>query len=171
MRTVTRTSGASVAVTAGTVASFASWPGAHSGGSSDRGCLFQAARGPTEMDCVLPKKIWCGAVRAIVCLASCRVCLRLFLLTTKSSSKNLQRDRTTVARTCRKEHFAGVLQLRENRVRGANLGARRPVLWPCDRAPPRGARALLPATRPRASGPLGALLSSPALDVRLPTAL
>ena len=27
----------------------------------------------------------CGAVRAIVCLASCRVCLRLFLLTTKSS--------------------------------------------------------------------------------------
>ena len=29
----------------------------------------------------------CGAVRAIVCLASCRVCLRLFLLTTKSSSK------------------------------------------------------------------------------------
>ena len=28
-----------------------------------------------------------GAVRAIVCLASCRVCLRLYLLTTKSSSK------------------------------------------------------------------------------------
>ena len=27
----------------------------------------------------------CGAVRAIVCSASCRVCLRLFLLTTKSS--------------------------------------------------------------------------------------
>jgi len=41
---------------------------------------------------------------------------------------------------------------------------------PCERAPPR-ARALLPATRPRASGPLGALLSSPALDARLPTAL
>ena len=33
------------------------------------------------------------------------------------------------------------------------------------------ARALLPATRHRSSGPLGALLSSPALDVRLPTAL
>ena len=29
----------------------------------------------------------------------------------------------------------------------------------------------MPAARPRASGPLGALLSSPALDVRLPTAL
>ena len=34
-----------------------------------------------------------------------------------------------------------------------------------------GARALLPATRSRSSGPLGALLSSPALDVRLLTAL
>ena len=34
-----------------------------------------------------------------------------------------------------------------------------------------GARALLPATRYRSSGPLGALLSSPALDVRLMTAL
>ena len=34
-----------------------------------------------------------------------------------------------------------------------------------------GARALLPATRSRSSGPLGALLSSPALDVRLITAL
>ena len=34
-----------------------------------------------------------------------------------------------------------------------------------------GARALLPATRSRSSGPLGALLSSPALDVRLMTAL
>ena len=33
------------------------------------------------------------------------------------------------------------------------------------------ARALLPATRCQSSGPLGALLSSPALDVRLPTAL
>ena len=48
----------------------------------------------------------------------------------------------------------------------ANLMA----LSPCERAPPR-ARALLPATRSRSSGPLGALLSSPALDVRLPTAL
>ena len=61
-----------------------------------------------------------------------------------------------------------VLQLRGNPVRGAN--PRRPVLWPCDRAPPR-ARALLPATRCQSSGPLGALLSSPALDVRLMTAL
>ena len=34
-----------------------------------------------------------------------------------------------------------------------------------------GARALLPATRCQSSGPLGALLSSPALDVRLLTAL
>ena len=34
-----------------------------------------------------------------------------------------------------------------------------------------GARALLPATRCRASGQLGALLSSPVLDVRLLTAL
>ena len=34
-----------------------------------------------------------------------------------------------------------------------------------------GARALLPVTRSRSSGPLGALLSSPALDVRLITAL
>ena len=34
-----------------------------------------------------------------------------------------------------------------------------------------GARALLPATRCQSSGPLGALLSSPALDVRLMTAL
>ena len=34
-----------------------------------------------------------------------------------------------------------------------------------------GARALLPVTRSRSSGPLGALLSSPALDVRLMTAL
>ena len=34
-----------------------------------------------------------------------------------------------------------------------------------------GARALLPATRCQSSGPLGALLSSPALDVRLITAL
>ena len=34
-----------------------------------------------------------------------------------------------------------------------------------------GARALLPVTRSRSSGPLGALLSSPALDVRLLTAL
>ena len=34
-----------------------------------------------------------------------------------------------------------------------------------------GARALLPVTRHRSSGPLGALLSSPALDVRLMTAL
>ena len=34
-----------------------------------------------------------------------------------------------------------------------------------------GARALLPVTRSRSSGPLEALLSSPALDVRLPTAL
>ena len=34
-----------------------------------------------------------------------------------------------------------------------------------------GARALLPATRSRSSGPLGALLSSLALDVRLMTAL
>ena len=34
-----------------------------------------------------------------------------------------------------------------------------------------GARAILPATRSRSSGPLGALLSSPALDVRLITAL
>ena len=33
------------------------------------------------------------------------------------------------------------------------------------------ARALLPATRCQSSGPLGALLSSPALDVRLMTAL
>ena len=33
------------------------------------------------------------------------------------------------------------------------------------------ARALLPATRCQSSGPLGALLSSPALGVRLPTAL
>ena len=33
------------------------------------------------------------------------------------------------------------------------------------------ARAILPATRSRSSGPLGALLSSPALDVRLITAL
>ena len=33
------------------------------------------------------------------------------------------------------------------------------------------ARALLPATRCQSSGPLGALLSSPALDVRLITAL
>ena len=40
----------------------------------------------------------------------------------------------------------------------------------CDRAPPK-ARALLPATRCQSSGPLGALLSSPALDVRLLTAL
>ena len=44
------------------------------------------------------------------------------------------------------------------------------MLWPCERAPPR-ARALLPATRSRSSGPLGALLSSSALDVRLMTAL
>ena len=29
-----------------------------------------------------------GAVRAVVCLASCCVCLRLFLLTTRSSKKN-----------------------------------------------------------------------------------
>ena len=29
----------------------------------------------------------CGAVRAVVCLASCCVCLRLFLLTTRSSKK------------------------------------------------------------------------------------
>ena len=58
--------------------------------------------------------------------------------------------------------------LRGNLVRRTN--PRRPVLWPCDRAPPR-ARALLPATRSRASGPLGALLSSPALGVRLMTAL
>ena len=42
--------------------------------------------------------------------------------------------------------------------------------FPCEPAPPR-ARALLPATRYRSSGPLGALLSSPALDVRLLTAL
>ena len=42
--------------------------------------------------------------------------------------------------------------------------------FPCERAPPR-ARALLPATRSQSSGPLGALLSSPALDVRLITAL
>ena len=51
--------------------------------------------------------------------------------------------------------------------------SRRPVLWPCDRAPPR-ARALLPAqpdANPQSSGPLGALLSSPALGVRLLTAL
>ena len=34
-----------------------------------------------------------------------------------------------------------------------------------------GARALLPATRSQSSGPLGALLSSPALDVLLMTAL
>ena len=34
-----------------------------------------------------------------------------------------------------------------------------------------GARALLPATRCQSSGPLGALLSSPALDVRLIIAL
>ena len=34
-----------------------------------------------------------------------------------------------------------------------------------------GARALLPATRCQSSGPLGALLSSPALGVRLLTAL
>ena len=34
-----------------------------------------------------------------------------------------------------------------------------------------GARALLPATRCRASGQLGALLSSPVLGVRLMTAL
>ena len=34
-----------------------------------------------------------------------------------------------------------------------------------------GARALLPATRCQSFGPLGALLSSPALDVRLLTAL
>mgnify|MGYP001321421481 CR=1 FL=1 len=33
-----------------------------------------------------------GAVRAIVCLASCRVCLRLYLLTTKSSSKEYTGD-------------------------------------------------------------------------------
>jgi len=42
--------------------------------------------------------------------------------------------------------------------------------FPCERAPPR-ARALLPATRCQSSGPLGVLLSSPALDVRLMTAL
>ena len=36
---------------------------------------------------------------------------------------------------------------------------------------PHRARALLPATRYQSSGPLGALLSSPALDVRLMTAL
>jgi len=36
---------------------------------------------------------------------------------------------------------------------------------------PHRARALLPVTRSRSSGPLGALLSSPALDVRLITAL
>ena len=62
-----------------------------------------------------------------------------------------------------------VLQLRGNPVHGAN--PRRPVLWPCDRAPPRARKALLPATRYRSSGPLGALLSSPALDVRSMTAL
>jgi len=42
--------------------------------------------------------------------------------------------------------------------------------FPCERAPPR-ARALLPATRSRSSGPLGVLLSPPALDVKLLTAL
>ena len=42
---------------------------------------------------------------------------------------------------------------------------------PCDRAPPLGVRALYPVARCQSSGPLGALLSSPALDVRLPTAL
>jgi len=47
-------------------------------------------------------------------------------------------------------------------------------LWafPCERAPPLGASALLPVARCQSSGPLGALLSSPALvDVRLLTAL
>jgi hypothetical protein len=60
--------------------------------------------------------------------------------------------------------------------RGAN--PRRPVftlvftaLALRTRAPPLGVRALLPVARCRSSGSLGALLSSPALDVRLPTAL
>ena len=38
-------------------------------------------------------------------------------------------------------------------------------------APSRGVRALLPVARSRSSGPLGGLLSPPALDVRLMTAL
>ena len=43
--------------------------------------------------------------------------------------------------------------------------------FPANAHPPLGVRALLPVARYRSSGPLGALLSSPALDVRLITAL
>ena len=43
--------------------------------------------------------------------------------------------------------------------------------FPYERALPLGVRALQPVARSRSSGPLGALLSSPALDVRLITAL
>ena len=50
-------------------------------------------------------------------------------------------------------------------------GRRGKGLPPRPRSRSCGGRALLPATRSRSSGPLGALLSSPALDVRLMTAL
>jgi len=43
--------------------------------------------------------------------------------------------------------------------------------FPANAHPPLGVRAFLPVARCRSSGPLGALLSSPALDVRLMTAL
>ena len=60
-----------------------------------------------------------------------------------------------------------VLQLRGNPVHGTIPRRRVMALRP--RTP--GARALLPVTRCRASGQLGALLSSPVLGVRLMTAL
>ena len=81
-----------------------------------------------------------------------------------------------LARLVRSESFWAVVKVRSPHT-GPEFGYPRPsetrvyfkALALRTRTP--GARALLPATRHRSSGPLGALLSSSALDVRLLIAL